>query len=75
MTKQTAVRIPDETFERLQVLAKSTGRTTTFYIREAIQAHLENLEDIYFSEAAVENLRKGQDSVLDSKVFWDALGN
>lgn len=29
MTKQTAVRISDESYERLQVLASRTGRTAT----------------------------------------------
>ena len=36
MTKPVAVRIQDETFERLKTLSKKTGRTTTFYIHEAI---------------------------------------
>lgn len=70
MSRQTAVRLPDETFLRLQGLAKATGRTTTYYIREAIQAHLEDLEDIYLSEKALENLKNGKDSVLDSGEFW-----
>lgn len=73
MSKQTAVRLPDELFNRLQMLAKRTGRTTTYYIREAIQEHLEDLEDIYFSEIAIEKLKKGEDSILDSKVFWRGL--
>ncbi len=36
MSKQTAVRLPDETYARLQDLAARTGRTATYYIREAI---------------------------------------
>ncbi len=73
MTRQAAVRLPDETFQRLQVLAKSTGRTTTYYIREAVQTHLEDLEDIYFSEMALEKLKKGEDEILNSGEFWDGL--
>ncbi|MCG5535909.1 DUF6290 family protein [Ectothiorhodospira mobilis] len=59
MTKQTAVRIPDETDERLQTLAARTGRTVTYYIREAIEEHLEDLEDIYLAEQTLERLRRG----------------
>lgn len=59
MSKQTAVRIPDETFERLQALAERTGRTSTFYIREAIETHLEDLEDIYRAEAVLIELKAG----------------
>jgi RHH-type transcriptional regulator, rel operon repressor / antitoxin RelB len=56
MSKQAAIRIPDETYDRLQALAQRTGRTSTFFIREAIEAHLDDLEDIYCAETAlVEN--------------------
>jgi len=75
MTRQTAVRLPDETFVRLHALAEATGRTATYYIREAIQTHLEDLEDVYFSEVALENIKKGKDSVLDSGEFWNGLEN
>jgi len=64
MTRKAAIRLPDHTFQRLHELAKVTGRTTTYYIREAIQKHLEELEDVYFSEAAIDELKKGEDKVL-----------
>ena len=52
MTKQTAVRLPEETYNRLKALAERTGRTATFYIREAVEEHLEDLEDLYIAEQA-----------------------
>lgn len=58
--KQTAVRLPEATYERLQALAERTGRTATFYIREAIEEHLEDLEDAYLADQALADLRKGQ---------------
>ena len=61
MSKQTAVRIPDETYERLQALAAQTGRTATYYIREAIEEHLEDLEDIYLAEQTLERVRRGEE--------------
>lgn len=73
MSKQTAVRLPNDVFDRLQELAQRTGRTATYYIREAVQEHLEDLEDIYFSEVAIERLKKGKDSILESKEFWRGL--
>ena len=42
-----AIRLPTEIEERLDRLAKATGRTKTFYAREAI---LEHLEDLYLTE-------------------------
>lgn len=58
--KQTAVRLPEATYERLQALAERTGRTATFYIREAIEEHLEDLEDAYLADQALADLRKGR---------------
>jgi len=61
MSRQAAVRLPDETYERLQALARNTGRTATYYIREAIEQHLDDLEDIYLAEQTLERLRRGED--------------
>jgi RHH-type rel operon transcriptional repressor/antitoxin RelB len=49
-----AIRLPPEIEERLERLAKLTGRTKTYYAREAILEHLEDLEDTYL---AVERLQ------------------
>ena len=39
-----AVRLPPEIESRLDALAKTTGRTKTFYVREAILEHLDERE-------------------------------
>jgi len=39
-----AIRLDEEIEKRLARLAKRTGRTKTFYAREAILEHLEDLE-------------------------------
>lgn len=44
-----AIRLDPEIEKRLNALAKKTGRTKTFYAREAILEHLEDLEDIYLA--------------------------
>lgn len=41
---------------RLARLAEKTGRTKTFYAREAIEQHLEDLEDYYLAADAARNL-------------------
>ena len=45
-----AIRLPDDIEQRLAELARKTGRTKTFYAREAILTHLEELEDRYLAE-------------------------
>ena len=44
-----AIRLPSDIELRLARLAKLTGRTKTFYAREAILEHLEDLEDYYLA--------------------------
>ena len=73
--KQTAVRIPDDMHERLQKLAKKTGRTATFYIREAIETHIEDLEDAYLAEKTLQKLSKGKDQIINSNDFWSQVDN
>ena len=52
-----AVRLSDETERRLEALAGRTGRTKTFYAREAIEAHLDDLEDFYLAEERLKGFR------------------
>ena len=64
MSKQTAVRLPDETYARLKALSARTGRTATFYIREAVEEHLRSMEDLYAAEQAmIEHRRSGEQSL------------
>ncbi len=45
-----SVKLPADVENRLDRLAKATGRTKAFYARQAIVEHLEDLEDIYLAE-------------------------
>lgn len=49
-----AIRLDPEIESRLERLAQKTGRTKTFYAREAILEHLDDLEDIYLVKRRLE---------------------
>ncbi len=55
-----AIRLPGNLEKRLDRLAKRTGRTKTYYAREAILQYLDDLEDIYLAEKALEDVRSGR---------------
>lgn len=55
-----AIRLPKEIELRLDNLAKATGRTKTFYAREAILAYLEDLEDVYLADKSMKALKSGK---------------
>ena len=52
-----ALRIDAETERRLEALAARTGRTKSFYAREAILAQLDDLEDFYLAEDRLRDFR------------------
>ena len=55
-----AIRLPSDIEERLERLAKATGRTKTYYAREAILEHLDDLEDLYLAEQRLIDHRAGR---------------
>ena len=67
-----AIRLPEDIEKRLASLAAKTGRTKTFYAKEAILEHLDDIEDKYLAINRLENPGKRwslddmeQDSDLD----------
>lgn len=67
-----AIRLEPEIEKRLALLAKKTGRTKTFYAREAILNYLEELEDTYAAEKALDEFyESGAKTVSLEKVMKD----
>ncbi len=56
-----AIRLPEEIEARLDTLAKRTGRSKTFYAREAILEHLDDLEDLYLAEQVMRRIQSGEE--------------
>lgn len=59
-----AIRLPDEIEARLDKLAKVTGRTKTFYAREAILEYIEDLEDFYLAEKRHADIQAGRNKTI-----------
>lgn len=55
-----AIRLPQPIEKRLEKLARRTGRTKTYYARQAILEHLEDLEDLYLAEKRSQQIRRGE---------------
>jgi len=53
-----AIRLPKDIENRLTDLASKTGRTKTFYAKEAILEHLDEIEDKYLAINRIENPSK-----------------
>ena len=55
-----AIRLPADVEKRLAALAEATGRTKTFYAREAIVEYIDDLEDLYLAEQRLAEIREGR---------------
>ena len=72
-----AIRLPRSIETRLEKLARRTGRTKTFYAREAILEHLEDLEDLedlYLAEGVLERIRSGDERTIPLKAALNRHG-
>lgn len=69
-----AIRLPDDIELRLGNLAKKTGRTKTFYAREAILEYLDDLEDLYLAEKRFSNITNGKSKTIKLNQLERELG-
>ena len=68
-----SVRLNPEIEQRLEHLASQTGRTKSDYLRELIEGGLDDLEDFYLADAAMERIRKGQETIFEASDVRESL--
>ena len=59
-----SIRLPAELEARLDTLAKATGRTKTYYAKQAISEYIDDLEDLYLAERELEAIRAGKSQTV-----------
>lgn len=70
----TSIRFDEQIEKRLDALAKITGRSKSFYIRELVESHIDDLEDYYLASCALERVRAGKEEVHSSASVRNQLG-
>lgn len=68
------IRLPEKTEQRLNTLAKETNRPKSFYVREAIERSLDEIEDIYLAQQRLESLRAGKSKAVTLEEVEKELG-
>jgi len=68
------IRLPEDIEKRLDALAKATGRTKTFYARQAILEHLDDLEDLHLAEQRLIDIRSGKRGTQDMESMLREAG-
>jgi RHH-type rel operon transcriptional repressor/antitoxin RelB len=68
---QMNVRLDEDIVERLDALARKTGRTKTFYAVEAILQFLEDREDYFLAKDSLEAFQaSGEDMLTLEDIEW-----
>ena len=70
----TSIRLPDDIERRLDFLARQTGRTKAFYIREMILGNIDDTEDYYLAADVLERVRKGKEATFTTGEMRKDLG-
>jgi RHH-type rel operon transcriptional repressor/antitoxin RelB len=68
------IQLDPEIDARLEQLAKATGRTKEFYLKELIQQGMEELEDAYLGALEAERVRRGESSTRSLEAVMQDLG-
>ena len=68
-----SIELPEEIEARLERLAERTGRSKSFYVREAILEKIEDMEDVYLAEEVLERIRKGDEKIVSAEDVWRGL--
>jgi RHH-type transcriptional regulator, rel operon repressor / antitoxin RelB len=59
-----ALRLPKDLERRLEKLARSTGRTKSYYAKQAIAQFLEEREDYLLGVSVLERLESGKEATV-----------
>lgn len=68
------VRLPKDMEQRLDILARETKRPKSYYVREALERCLEDLEDAYLAEAEYERFLASGEKAIPADDLERQLG-
>ena len=69
-----ALDLPPEIERRLDALARRTGRSADDHVREAIEEHLDEIEDIDLAESRIAALERGDSRTIPLQVVMARHG-
>jgi RHH-type rel operon transcriptional repressor/antitoxin RelB len=69
-----ALRLPEEIESRLNALAERTGRTKSFYARQAIIEYLGDIEAQYWDDQVIRRWESSDKQTISADEFKSELG-
>jgi RHH-type rel operon transcriptional repressor/antitoxin RelB len=74
MAHPLSIRLDDDLAARLDRLARLTGRSKSFYVKQAIEDHIEDLEDLYAAQQVAKRVAEGRERLIPLEQVERALG-
>ena len=75
MAHPLSIRLDDDLAARLERLARLTGRSKSFYVKQAIENHIEDLEDLYAAQRVLERIADGRERLIPLEQLERELGD
>lgn len=69
-----SIRFSPEIESRLELLARETGRSKSFYIKAMVEGNIDEVEDCYLAESVLERIRSGKEKAHSSASVRKQLG-
>jgi len=74
MAHPLSIRLDDDLAARLERLARLTGRSKSFYVKQAIENHIEDLEDLYLAQRIAKRVAEGRERLIPLEQIERELG-
>jgi len=74
MAHPLSIRLDDNLAARLERLARLTGRSKSFYVKQAIEHHIEDLEDLYLAQRVANRVAEGRERLIPLEEIERELG-
>jgi RHH-type rel operon transcriptional repressor/antitoxin RelB len=74
MPHPLSIRLDEELEARLERLARLTGRSKSFYVKQALQDQIEDLEDLYLARRVARRVEDGRERLVPIEDLERELG-
>lgn len=69
-----SIRLNDDLDARLERIARLTGRTKSFYVKQALEDQIQDLEDLYLARRVAKRVADGRERVIPLEELERELG-
>lgn len=74
MAHPLSVRLDEDLEVRLDRLARLTGRSKSFYVKQTIADQIEDLEDLYLAQRVSQRIAEGRERLIPLEELERELG-